>query len=285
MDNCPSPVSSNVSYSPQINRTPLRLNAIGGGAGRIRKQSIPRRSLPRDATTLRPGHVIMMEPMIRWADTDLMHRYGFMATTQTNILEGKVIVEERSERKVARRERSEPKRAAKQEAVQYEVEGEEPSPSNPNIKPTITHGHHLPEDLDPEVQVLHSQWYNELYRHRRSPSALAALGQVRTAGFGGTPLDISGSPGHSLLMQSEFDMCCLLRLQPLQYFQSRHTLLLNMRTRGFFRKSAAQKMLHIDVNKTGRLYDFFVKMRWIPEDEAEMDLVETPPTVDWRRLE
>ena len=37
---------------------------------------------------------------------------------------------------------------------------------------------------------------------------------------------------------------------------------------GYFRKSAAQKMLRIDVNKTGKLFMIFGEAEWIPEAEG-----------------
>ncbi len=81
---------------------------------------------------------------------------------------------------------------------------------------------------------------------------------------GGMPLDIAQAPGASLLDTSEFALCATLRLYPLQYFQSRQTLTRNYDQRGFYKKSAAQKMLRIDVNKTGKLYDYFVSRSWMP---------------------
>jgi hypothetical protein len=43
-------------------------------------------------------------------------------------------------------------------------------------------------------------------------------------------------------------------------------------------------MLHIDVNKTGRLYDFFVKMVWMPETEDAVSGLMEPAEVDWQQL-
>lgn len=157
---------------------------------------------------------------------------------------------------------------------------------NPNSKPTVQIGQHIPEDLDPAGIASRAEAYLAIYKRRKTPSAAALLGSNRLSGIGGTPLDISRSPGASLLDPTEFELCSLLRLQPLQYFQSRDTLLRNSRENGFYRKSAAQKMLHIDVNKTGRLYDFFVRMNWMPESEdpAAGATLDEPHPVDWVRL-
>lgn len=71
-------------------------------------------------------------------------------------------------------------------------------------------------------------------------------------------------PAADLLDDIEFEMCCGLRLSPAQYFQSRKILLDNFWKRGWYNKSAAQKMLRIDVNKTGKLWEFLVTKGWMP---------------------
>lgn len=92
---------------------------------------------------------------------------------------------------------------------------------------------------------------------------------------GSTPMDISSCPGVLLLTEDEFIACSLLRIRPALYFHARSTLLHNYHhSVGYFRKSAAQKMLRIDVNKTGKLYDFLVRQNWIPESEGGFCLPE-----------
>lgn len=160
------------------------------------------------------------------------------------------------------------------------------SASNPNTKITTIIGKNIPDDLDPVKLAVRQELYETIYRKRKTPGTLASLGSSKMSGFAGTPLDISAAPGASLLTEIEFELCSFLRLQPLQYFQSRDTLLRNYQEQGFYKKSAAQKMLHIDVNKTGRLYDFFVMMQWLPETEeaaASAMLVE-PAYVDWQQV-
>ena len=86
---------------------------------------------------------------------------------------------------------------------------------------------------------------------------------------GSTPMDISSCPGVQLLTEDEYINCSLLRIRPALYFHARNTLLHNYHhSVGYFRKSAAQKMLRIDVNKTGKLYDFMVRQQWLPEVES-----------------
>ena len=99
-------------------------------------------------------------------------------------------------------------------------------------------------------------------------------------------MDISTCPGVCLLTQDEYIACSLLRIRPALYFHARNTLLHNFHhSVGYFRKSAAQKMLRIDVNKTGKLYDFLVRQNWIPEaeggecrQESEQVIVDDPET-------
>lgn len=103
---------------------------------------------------------------------------------------------------------------------------------------------------------------------------------------GSTPMDISSCPGVRLLTEDEYIACSLLRIRPALYFHARNTLLLNFHhSVGYFRKSAAQKMLRIDVNKTGKLYDFLVRQNWLPEAEGgdcrpepEQIIVDDPET-------
>lgn len=134
----------------------------------------------------------------------------------------------------------------------------------------------LPEDAqEPELSHRKTLYESLLARRRSGPSRA------------GMPLDISAAPGASLLDDSEFEICSGLRLYPLQYFQARDTLVGNWHVRGFYKKSAAQKMLHIDVNKTGKLYDYFVSRNWMPVSSAAMDasLVRRPPDVNWHPIE
>lgn len=155
------------------------------------------------------------------------------------------------------------------------------SPGGVNARPTVTRspapmGHPLPEDtIEPGISQRRDQYEYILSKRRNGPSRA------------GMPLDITQAPGASLLDRSEFEVCSVLRLYPLQYFQSRDTLIHNYHQRGFYKKSAAQKMLHIDVNKTGKLYDYFVGRGWMPNSGAPVDvaMVRDPAFVNWHAIE
>lgn len=107
------------------------------------------------------------------------------------------------------------------------------------------------------------------HRYQLFEALLKRKKVIPLPGRPGAPIDISYYPGCDLLTDEEFEVCCVLRLTPQQYFASRKTLVENHRNYGFYRKSAAQKMLKIDVNKTGKLYDFFQENGWLPRDEQD----------------
>jgi len=151
----------------------------------------------------------------------------------------------------------------------------------PVLGPTQTRspanmGRPLPADLEPSGIAERRQWYQHV-SVRRTSSGLPG-------GFprGGQPLDISEAPGSSLLTRGEFEVCSILRLYPLQFFEAREALVGNFHRQGFFKKSAAQKMVHIDVNKTGKLYDFFVSRGWMPAEPGMP--TGDPPPVPWQLI-
>ena len=90
------------------------------------------------------------------------------------------------------------------------------------------------------------------------------------------PLDISDAQGVRELNSEEYELCTTLRILPTVYFHARKTLIENSRIRGFYKKSAAQKMLRIDVNKTGKLYDYFYSKGWLPQEPG----IVAPITLD-----
>lgn len=97
-------------------------------------------------------------------------------------------------------------------------------------------------------------------RHTVSSPSIASSPKKRP-----NPLDISTAEGVDDLNEEEFNLCSNLRILPTVYFHAKHTLMDNARVRGFYKKSAAQKMLRIDVNKTGKLYDYFYSKGWLPQ--------------------
>ncbi|CAG8658117.1 10425_t:CDS:2, partial [Racocetra fulgida] len=75
------------------------------------------------------------------------------------------------------------------------------------------------------------------------------------------PLTISHLPHFNTLHNKEVEVASTLRLTPVQYLTAKHTLV-SAAQRYFqkslpFRKSDAQKLLRIDVNKASKLWEFF----------------------------
>lgn len=99
---------------------------------------------------------------------------------------------------------------------------------------------------------------------------------MQLTGRPGAPINISDQAFAQCLEVPEFELCCFLRITPIQYYHSRDTLVRNLYKQGFYKKSAAQKMLRIDVNKTGRIYDFCIENRWLPRDEYDFNSLSLP---------
>ncbi|KAJ2371296.1 hypothetical protein IW150_004655 [Coemansia sp. RSA 2607] len=80
------------------------------------------------------------------------------------------------------------------------------------------------------------------------------------------PMDISQYPLAHTLSPAEQECCSNLRLLPEQYIEVKITLIRAGRTypHGSFKKRDAQKLCRIDVNKTSKVFEWFVKLNWIP---------------------
>ncbi|KAI9020403.1 hypothetical protein DFJ74DRAFT_673030 [Hyaloraphidium curvatum] len=108
--------------------------------------------------------------------------------------------------------------------------------------------------------------------HPRGPSPPAKKiraefgpGPVPEVEWKGVPLTISPShPLYDRLEEPELRTCEVLRLWPDLYLKAKETILERTERNGFIKKKDAKKLLRIDVNKTGKLYDWFVALKWIP---------------------
>ncbi|KAG0298017.1 hypothetical protein BGZ98_000344 [Dissophora globulifera] len=93
----------------------------------------------------------------------------------------------------------------------------------------------------------------------------------------GHPLSVVGKPGYEQLHPYEEHIASTLRLSPAQYLNCKRTLILASREYHAtpdgkqFRKSDAQKLCRIDVNKTSRLWEVFAKIGWL-EGISEKDI-------------
>jgi hypothetical protein len=83
----------------------------------------------------------------------------------------------------------------------------------------------------------------------------------------GQPLSILHLPHYNSLHPKEAIVASTLRLTPVQYLTAKNTLVSSARRyiqKSLpFRKSDAQKLLRIDVNKASKLWEFFMQVKWI----------------------
>ncbi|KAJ2723347.1 hypothetical protein GGI07_002700 [Coemansia sp. Benny D115] len=80
------------------------------------------------------------------------------------------------------------------------------------------------------------------------------------------PIDISDRPLADRLAPAEYHCCSVLRILPEQYIAIKQTLLRegSSRSPGSFKKRDAQRLCRIDVNKTSKIYEWFVTIGWLP---------------------
>lgn len=244
------------SHSSDVHVPAIRINETRRN---VRKQEHPRRSLKQLASVADKilHGIIIIEPFLPWERSAPLRPpagYG-----------------------VYRRKRS----SGEESDTSINASGLLTLAPSSTARPTVSRspapmGIPLPQDSQEPGLSQRKVLYESLLARRRSGPSRA-----------GMPLDITAAPGASLLDDDEFEVCSGLRLYPLQYFQARDTLIGNWRTRGFYKKSAAQKMLHIDVNKTGKLYDYFVGRGWMPASPSAADAaaVRRPPEVSWHPIE
>ncbi|KAF7727475.1 hypothetical protein EC973_007453 [Apophysomyces ossiformis] len=83
----------------------------------------------------------------------------------------------------------------------------------------------------------------------------------------GSPLAIQSFPYYNKLHPSEVSIASTLRLTPEQYLKCKRTLVLaaqeSAKARRAFRKSDAQKLCRIDVNKVSLLWSVFNRLGWL----------------------
>lgn len=88
----------------------------------------------------------------------------------------------------------------------------------------------------------------------------------------GQPLDISDAEGIELLSSTERNICSILRIMPRVYLCIKETFIAAYHKHGYLKRAQARGLVKIDVNKTSKLYDFFVSSGWIsPTPELDVD--------------
>lgn len=78
-----------------------------------------------------------------------------------------------------------------------------------------------------------------------------------------TPLNISHADGVELLSERERHLCSILRLYPRLYLSIKENLIRESMRMGGLKRAQARAAVKIDVNKTSKLYDFFIAAGWI----------------------
>eukprot|EP00917_Polyrhabdina_sp_WS-2016_P028222 GHVP01060202.1.p1 GENE.GHVP01060202.1~~GHVP01060202.1.p1 ORF type:complete len:299 (+),score=60.91 GHVP01060202.1:88-984(+) len=84
---------------------------------------------------------------------------------------------------------------------------------------------------------------------------LREIAQKRAGSKQGMPSYILGDSLHSSLDDHEYEFASVFRLFPREYLEAKRILLSSSQL-GSFNKSMAQKMMNIDVNKVGKIFDF-----------------------------
>ncbi|KAJ3389455.1 Transcriptional adapter ada2, partial [Chytriomyces hyalinus] len=78
-----------------------------------------------------------------------------------------------------------------------------------------------------------------------------------------TPVTFANCAGIDLLADDEVEACNVLRVPPVDYLHVKHILLSARDKFETFTKRQAQKWYGIDVNKTGKIFDWFVSKNWL----------------------
>ncbi|CAH0522623.1 unnamed protein product [Peronospora belbahrii] len=114
-----------------------------------------------------------------------------------------------------------------------------------------------------------NRWQNREQGANGEPSGE----NLRTRGTGGlnsiaATFSIEGTPGCHLLTPKEKQLCSKLKLLPKHYLVIKDALVRECFRLGYLTKKMAKETVQIDVNKTGQVYDFFVKCGWVKSENA-----------------
>ena len=76
-------------------------------------------------------------------------------------------------------------------------------------------------------------------------------------------LDLSTYEGYELLSNQEKELCLELELIPQHYIMIKERLIKESYARGFLQPNQAKQLITIDVQKTQKIFDFFVSLGWL----------------------
>ncbi|KAI1315554.1 Transcriptional adapter ada2 [Mortierella claussenii] len=105
----------------------------------------------------------------------------------------------------------------------------------------------------------------EMSSSRGSSAAAKAAPPIRKPA---NPLNIQNAEGIHLLTAPEQALCSTLRIFPKSYMIIKEQLLKEHARLGGLKRRQARELIKIDVNKTGKIYDFFVEAGWIQNSDA-----------------
>ncbi|CEP19462.1 hypothetical protein [Parasitella parasitica] len=124
------------------------------------------------------------------------------------------------------------------------------------------------------------------YRDRPTQTApTPALSTATSAAPSGgrkpaNPLNIRDADGVHLLTEEEQVLCSTLRIMPRPYLVIKDTILKEYARLGYMKRRQCRSLIKIDVNKTSRIYDFFVESGWIKAfKDPATTAAQTPTTL------
>ncbi|KAI8988156.1 hypothetical protein BDF20DRAFT_854172 [Mycotypha africana] len=113
-----------------------------------------------------------------------------------------------------------------------------------------------------------ANYYRDRSNNANASAVASAASSITTAAATGgrkpaNPLNISEADGVHLLTEEEQILCSTLRIMPRPYLVIKDTILKEYAKQGYLKRRQARALIKIDVNKTSRIYDFFVESGWI----------------------
>ncbi|KAI7863179.1 hypothetical protein BDF14DRAFT_1734506 [Spinellus fusiger] len=131
-----------------------------------------------------------------------------------------------------------------------------------------------------------NQHRTHYYKHKTATFSVTGSGHgtqvvsAAAAASGGrkpaNPLDIGEADGVHLLTEEEQVLCSTLRIMPRPYLVIKDTILKEYARLGYMKRRQARSLIKIDVNKTSRIFDFFVESGWIKAFRDPMAVAGTP---------
>lgn len=103
----------------------------------------------------------------------------------------------------------------------------------------------------------------DLVRSASSAASASNLFSANGSRKASMPLNIAHAEGIELLSDKEREICSVLRLYPRLYLTIKDTLIRECLRLGGLKRAQARASVKIDVNKTSKLYDFFITAGWI----------------------